>query len=81
MNEVFEQNSLNMDNNDAEQPFRRPNFPKKQNKNKEEKLDGVMFLADGRVVIVNNDLFQEVMKKGIIVDLKDRPDSRIVSSS
>lgn len=31
-----------------------------------------MFLADGRVVIVNNDLFQEVMKKGIIVDLKDR---------
>lgn len=38
-----------------------------------------MFLADGRVLIVNNDLYQEVMKKGIIIDLnekKSREDSR-----
>lgn len=37
-----------------------------------------MFLADGKVLIVNNDLFQEVMKKAIIIDLKEKGDTKMV---
>jgi alpha-tubulin suppressor-like RCC1 family protein len=72
VSEVFEHNIMANEISDSELQFKRSTFNKKQNKGKNENLDGVMFLADGRVVIVNNDLFQEVMKKGIIVDLKDR---------
>jgi len=57
---------------EADIPFRRTAYSKKMIKAKSESLDGIMFLADGRVVVVNNDLYQEIMKKGIIIDLNDK---------
>mmetsp|Transcript_30826 Transcript_30826/g.27267 ORF Transcript_30826/g.27267 Transcript_30826/m.27267 type:complete len:163 (-) Transcript_30826:370-858(-) len=40
-----------------------------------------MFLADGKVLIVNNDLYQEVMKKAIIIDLKDKGEPKTNSNA
>ena len=67
------QSSLGMhDLQEVDPSFRRPTYSKKLGKQKNENLDGIMFLADGRVLIVNNDLYQEVMKKGIVIDLNEK---------
>ena len=57
---------------DPELVQRRNAYPKKLVKKSNENLDGVMFLADGRILVVNNELYQEIMKKGIIIDLNDK---------
>jgi hypothetical protein len=67
-----------LENQDSESTFRRSIISKRQSKQKNDNLDGVMFLADGKVLIVNNDLYQEVMKKAIIIDLKDKGESKNV---
>lgn len=57
---------------DPELIQRRNAYSKKLIKPKTENLDGIMFLADGRILVVNNELYQEIMKKGIIIDLNDK---------
>jgi len=37
---------------------------------KKSNIDGFLFLPDGKVLVINNDLYEEVLKKGIIIDLK-----------
>ena len=34
-------------------------------------LEGFFFLPDGRVLVLNNELYEEVIQKGIIIDLKE----------
>ena len=75
----MDQQSLHSDSQEVEPSFRRPAYNKKQLKPKNDNLEGVMFLADGKVLIVNNDLYQEVMKKAIIIDLKDKSEPKMVS--
>lgn len=70
---------LCLESQDSETPYRRSTYTKKSQKNRNENLEGVMFLPDGRVLILNNDMYQEVMKKGIIIDMKDKAESRVVS--
>lgn len=78
--DTFDPSNNSTENQDLDAPFRRSAYSKKSSK-KTENLDGVMFLADGKVLIVNNDLYQEVMKKAIIIDLKDKGDMRMQSNS
>ncbi len=33
-------------------------------------LDGFLFLPDGKVLVINNELYEEVLSKGIVIDLK-----------
>lgn len=40
-------------------------------KSKKQKLDGFLFLPDGRVVVINNELYEQILQKGILIDLKD----------
>jgi len=69
---------MNSENQEPEVSFRRSGYSRKQLKHKNDNMEGVMFLADGKVLIVNNDLYQEVMKKAIIIDLKDKGDPKMV---
>lgn len=39
---------------------------------KKSNIDGFLFLPDGKVLVINNDLYEEVLKKGIVIDLKQQ---------
>lgn len=79
--DTFEGGLGSSEGQESESTFRRSAISKRQSKQKNDNLDGVMFLADGKVLIVNNDLYQEVMKKAIIIDLKDKGEPKNVRLS
>lgn len=79
--ESSERAAIHQESVELDVPFRRQGHSKKHSKGKNENLEGVMFLADGRVLIVNNDLYQEVMKKAIVIDLKDKGEPKTISNS
>ena len=68
----FDPTTMSSVSQDSEAPQRRNAYSKKIIKQKNDNLDGIMFLADGRILVVNNELYQEIMKKGIIIDLNDK---------